>query len=1113
MRTSAGTTHRADGGGGTGWCRRLLLDRVRHHAPVVLVVALVAVTATTLVGVLAGLLHATEHHAVPQTLSRLTPEQVRLESVLWVRGDDVAPVLEDAREAVAQITGDVPTTDDTWLVGTVHALPSVPGRQPELTYLTAMSRPPARLLTGRWPQGAVDADGRVEVSVPAVAAELKGWQVGTTIDVRPWQTEDLRTWVVVGTYEPEGPPGAWSRDRLRGTGMSSTYNVPGGVGMLTTTAWGPLVADAAALHAPGEVDTAYLITQPRLADASAAAVTQLRAAVRDGDETLAAALGQVGGRLMTDVGATIDATWRELVVTRAGVVTVGLLLATLTTTVMLLTARLLAERRAVEDELLAARGASAGQLRSLVVLEALGMATLTWVVALPAAGLALGVAGRSGAPADAGYDVGSVVPGGAPLACGVMAAVLAATLCAPAWHTAGSSAGTAHAPLLRVGADIGLLVLGALAMWQLVVYGSPLAGGTAGPRLDPVLVAGPALVTLAAATVALRAVAPAARVAERLAGRARSFVVPLAAWQLARRPSVATGTVLVVVVAVAAGTFASAFSATWRTSQREQVDLALGTDLRLDDVSGPSLTVSDALARATAGHPDAHGQPVTDRAVSVGAADNTAGVSARLVALDATRPQDLRGHTDVPWSTVLDGLAEGRPATVSGTAVPLGTAVPPGTQWLVVDGVVGTDPVAGGTALVGVTVEDERGVLVQLTPRSAGLGEEFRAAYEIPPAGPVRIVAVDTLVSLDTPAHADPPGTAPRARLPVRVSLTAVRAVARSERARTADAARTAASSPVPLDDDGWSASLAQDEERREAEVGGAAGAPSALLDVASTMDHGGSDLPSARLLARAWPAAGPVPVAAGSSLLERVDAASGNLTLTVGGVAVPARVTRYVDTVPGVPRGIGLVADGTTLARAVLEAGGAPDLTDSWWVAAPTATAATVAGGLGGLDAVVTTRAGRQLTALTGPISVAMPAALSVVGASAALLVLVGTGAVAAASLRARRLELARLQALGASRAGLVGGLVAETTLLVAVGALVGLLTGYALAAVVAPLLTMSPDGRTPAPEPWLVWGWGGQSLWTTTVAAGACAVAAAVAVLGVRRTSGAALRMGDDR
>ena len=94
-----------------------------------------------------------------------------------------------------------------------------------------------------------------------------------------------------------------------------------------------------------------------------------------------------------------------------------------------------------------------------------------------------------------------------------------------------------------------------------------------------------------------------------------------------------------------------------------------------------------------------------------------------------------------------------------------------------------------------------------------------------------------------------------------------------------------------------------------------------------------------------------------------------------------------------------------------------------------------------------------------------------------------------------------------------LVGGLLTETTLLVAIGALAGLAAGYGLAAAVAPLLTMSPDGRTPSPEPWLVWAWGAQSSRTLGVVAAACAVTALVAALGVRRTSGAALRMGDDR
>ncbi|MBF0688920.1 MAG: hypothetical protein IR158_14280 [Cellulomonas sp.] len=1097
------------------WRPRLFRGRLRDQAAVVLVVAVVAVAATTLVGVLAGLLNVAETRAVPEALDRLDPAQVRIESTLWVGGEDVGPVLEDARAGIAEITGDVPTTDETWLIGSIHALPKAPdATQPELTYLASLPHDAATLLTGRWPDRAVDDDGRVEVNVPAVAAEARGWEVGATIDARDWDTTEYRTWVVVGTHEAARPLGAWSRDRLWGRGIQPGFNVPGGAGMFTTTAWGPLVVDPAALAGPEKVDTAYLLTYPQLADASDAAIAELRAEMRDGSETLAAALGDVGGRLVTDVDDTIDATWRELVVTRAAVITIGLLLATLAAAVMLLTARLLAERRAVESELLAARGASPRQLRSLVVLEALALAGVTWLVSPWLAGLVLDLASRSGLLADAGYAMDPGVPDGALLACAAMAGVLAVTLCVPAWHTAGSTTGTAHAGILRVGGDVALLALGGLAMWQLVVYGSPLTGGVDGPRIDPVLVAGPALVTLAAATVALRAVAPVARVGERLAGRARSFVVPLAAWQVARRSSVTTGTVLVVTIAVTAGTFATGFAATWRTSQVEQVNLALGTDLRADEITDPALTASAMFAEATAAHDDAHGQPVVNRPISLGPRGNSAGVSARLVAVDASRPQDLRGHGAVPWGAVVDELAESQPA------LDAGTPLPPDSQWLVVEGTVGTLEGTTGKALVGVTVEDERGVLTQLGPRSTLLGASEPLVYEIPPAGrgTLRVVAVDALVTVEELAPdlvfaLERSGGTGVMLAPVELSITGVRTVARSEGIRFASEVPDAPSTAVAVDVGGWSAGLHQEDRIFLAEVESTMSTPAGSLDLQSNMEVNPWSSAPARLVARAWPAQGSVPVVASHALHDRLDGTARALTMSINGVNVHARVVRYVDHVPGAPRGIAILADHTTLTRAVLESGGPPGMVDAWWVAAPAATSATVAAGLTDVDAVVRTRAGEQDKALTGPISVAVPVALSLVGFSAALLVLIGAGSVAAASVRARRLELARLQAIGASRPGLVGGLLAESTVLVVVGALSGMLAGYGLAAVVAPLLTMSPDGRTPAPDPWLVWVWGDQALQTFAVAAGASAVVAAVVVAGVRRTSGAALRMGDDR
>jgi len=1108
------------------WRPGVLRGRLRDQAPVVLMVTAVAVAATTLVGVLALLLHVAENDAASTTLARFAPEQVQLEATVWVSGEDAGAALERARDGLARITGDVPTTEETWQIGSLHTLPRGDGPASHLTYLAALPQRDdvVQLMSGRWPDAAAAQVGDIEVTVPVVAAETLGWQVGTVVAATPWGTQEARSWVVVGTYESVGPRSDWFRDRLHGDGVDHAFNIPGRLGRDQTVAWGPLVAAPEALAGPQQVDTTYLLVTPQLADAPADAVAVMRERVRDGGAILSESLGaRTSGRLVTDVGATIDATWRELVVTRAGVVTIGLLLATLATTVMLLAARLLAERRAAESELLAARGASPAQLRSVVVLEAVALAGVTWLVAPWVALLVLERMARSGALADAGYAVAPTVPAPVLLACGAMAAVLAVALCVPAWHTAGSSTRTAHAGLLRAGGDLALVALGGLALWQLVVYGSPVRNGPTGPQLDPLLVTGPALVTLAAATVALRLVGPLGRGADLLAARARSFVVPLAAWQVARRSAVVTGTVLVVVVAVTTGTFSAAFHATWRTSQAAQVDLAVGTDLRVDGLQDDPLGASAVLGAATADQPDAVGQPVVDRHVRIGPRGGSSELSGRLVGIDTSRPQDVRGPSGSSWDAVLADLAVAVPAT--GTTAP----VPAGTQWLTAHGVVATQPASSGEVLLSLSVEDDQGVVVQLPGSKAWIGGEFAVAFQVPDVAPLRITAVSAVVSVTEPPHEildaawDSNHSQP---LPITVDVTAVMAVPRAAGIIRADVAAHAVAmgedvgaTVVEMQTGGWAADLRQSVA--DVDGGGVMQSTATVRTVDGAVHVGGTVAvdgytpPIAWLTARAWPATPVVPAAVSRTLLRTIDVHAGQmLSLNVGGTPVDVRVQRLVDHVPGAPHGVSVLVDRTALTRALLDAGGQPGLVDAWWVAAPDTTVATIAARLPGpLDADVTTREGRRHEALSGPARVAVPAALSLAAAASALLVLVGTGAVAAASLRARRTELARLQALGASRRGLAGGLQAENALLVVIGAGVGLLAGFGLASAVAPLLTMSATGRTPVPTPWLVWHWPGQGMWTVAVVAGACTVVALVAGLGVRRASGAELRMGDDR
>ena len=149
--------------------------------------------------------------------------------------------------------------------------------------------------------------------------------------------------------------------------------------------------------------------------------------------------------------------------------------------------------------------------------------------------------------------------------------------------------------LARSGADLALLVLAGVAIWQLDSYRSPVSA-TGAAQLDPVLVAAPALLLLAGAVLALRLLPVVTSVGERLAARSRSLVSPLAAWEVGRRPARAAGAVLLLTLALAVGSFSQSFLSTWRTSQLDQADLATGTDVVLDRVPGAATAQAAIVA-------------------------------------------------------------------------------------------------------------------------------------------------------------------------------------------------------------------------------------------------------------------------------------------------------------------------------------------------------------------------------------------------------------------------------------------------------------------------------------------------------------------------------------
>lgn len=1114
-----------------GWRSRVLRGRLRDQATVIATVTLVTFVATTLLGTFAFLLDVAGDDTVDAALATVPESAVSLEATIRVRNKDARAAVDAADATFDATLGELPAERTTWLNGRLWTLPRHgESNLPPLAYPASTPLVPeqAELLSGTWPDVARDGAGHLTVNVPDVAARRYGWTIGTQVPVRTLGGQATDTWVVVGTHRLTGAQSSWSRDRLGGASHDGSYPMPGSMGRLVTEAWGPFVVAPDALLGTGGVETAHLIATPDLSDPPRGALAAAYDALASSQVRLSAALAAVGvsGSVRTQLDRTIDGAWGELAVTRVGVVVVGLLLVVLAVTVMLLAARLLSERRAAEGELVAARGASPAQLRSLAVLEAALLAVVTAALAPWLARWAFGWLATAGGLDAAGLRAADGVPVSVALACAAVAGVLAVALVVPSWHTSGSSTSAPHAGLVRAGADLGLVVLGGVALWQLLDYGRPLTSGAAGVRLDPVLVAGPALVALAAAVLALRLVGPVGAGADALARRSRSLVAPLAAWQVARRPAAATGTTLVVVLAVAAATFSHAFLATWRTSQVEQVDLALGADARIDGLGGERLTVSADVRGALADAPaDVRVQPVADRAVQVGRTlgidPGSASVDAHLLAVDTQHPQALRGRAPVPWGTAVDGLG----TTLRGAApepIGTGTALPGEPQWLVTTVTPGTTPAATGTAYLSLALEDDAGVRTWTSLPELPLSEPTTLAVAVPRSlGTLRLVAASAVVTLLEPPAGIGADAQPRDRLGhVGLALHDTRVVDRAAGATSPDEAASAPATPVDLSGVAWQGGTTGDgtafalTSGAEATTPAPASVPANALVLDGEFDMLDLTETNGRLLAHTWAPQGAVRAVITPELAERVGIGpTSAFYLRVGDAQVKVQADGVVPYLPGRPRGAALLVDRTALGRAIVEAAGTDTLVDSWWLTAddhdaPRLAAAAAAAA----DGTATVRATERARAVAGPLRVAMPAALSLVTAATGVLVLVGLGTSAAAAVRSRRLELARLQALGAARPSLVAGVAGEHALLIGLGAGAGLAIGYGLARVVAPVLTVSGDGRRPVPDAVLDWQDGAAVAITAGLALAACLVVAVLAAVLVRRASGALLRLGDD-
>jgi hypothetical protein len=576
--------------------------------PVVLAAWLLLVCATTLLatGVVYG--DAVASGGLDRALFAAPPATRALDVALSTNpaGIDALDhaIRSELRDAMASTGGEIvrivrsgPFADSTLSPKAVHDLTlfeSVDGIEQRAT-----------LVGGAWPTAGQDP---LEATVSDVAARELHVAVGDRLSFvdrsNPGATVKV---AIVGIWTVDPEDALWLGEPLDTTGISV-----GG----TFTTRGPVVIREADLVAIGGGSNRMSVSWRGLP-----AIANLRVdgvdALRNGANNLSGRLrglvpAETSPRVTTGLPALLDDVGRSVLVSRSGVILLTIQFAVLAGYAVVLVAGMLVERRRSEIALMRSRGASAAHLVVMAVIEAV-------ILAVPAAALApllaVGVTallGLVGPTAGLGLVDSAAIGQGAIVVSALagLACVVALTL--PTLFVSASPAGARAATgrqarttlAQRLGLDLALVAVAGVALWQLRLYGAPLTRNARGSLgLDPLLVAAPAIGLVAGAVLALRVVPRLAELGEQVLVRGRGLVGSLGGRQLARRPLRYTRAALLLMLAAALGTLASAHAATWMRSQSDQASYTAAADIRAttSDYAPFATWVAGPLYRSIAG--------------------------------------------------------------------------------------------------------------------------------------------------------------------------------------------------------------------------------------------------------------------------------------------------------------------------------------------------------------------------------------------------------------------------------------------------------------------------------------------------------------------------------
>jgi hypothetical protein len=767
---------------------------------------------------------------------------------------------------------------------------------------------------------------------------------------------------------------------------------------------------------------------------------------------------------------------------------------------------LLAEHRRVEVTLMRARGASGPQIAALAVGEGLLLSAPSAVAAPFLAPLLVRAATATPLPGTPSLRVGLM-----PTALTWTIAVVAALACALAITlpplrgirktyvetVTARGRGERRGAVQRAGADLALVVVAGLAIWQLAHYGGPVtATATEGLGIDPLIVAGPALALLAGGVLILRLVPIASRAGERATTHGRGLAPAVGTRQVSRRPLRTAGPALLLVMTVAVGVLSVVTGVTWRQSQLDQADFQAATDVRID---APSDQASPLIAGQGGRYARLPGvtaiSPVLRDTGSTGSTDVTV-----LAADTAKLGGMLRTHSGLPANAPFARLAAGDPRAA---AVPV-----PGRP----------DRLSVGLR-AGPAEPDEP---IDLT---VIISDALHTTYEVPAGSlPVDDRVHAMVIGLSALAGRDGVISYPLTVRGFRFSYV---------RAMTNPAGSLAVTAIRPGTVDGfgpalrpppgthWSGETLLGSEMPATIGFRSGGLMTARLPTAHDPFNAAPQVTGSAVL-RTGPVATPgsgaeaIPAIVTNDLAARAHTGvGGRLVLTENGVQQPITVAATVPALPSTAAdGPGVLVDWAALCDEILASGvPAPNPTE-WWVATRErdATAAALAAHPSWTAAVVD-RVVLRHRLRDAPLGGALQGAL-LLGFSAALVfAAIGFAVNTAVSARERVTEFAILRALGIDGRQVLGLVAVEQAFLVGMGLAGGLLLGIVVARLVVPHVVLTVSATAPYPPAHVI------MRWPVILAMLAAIVVLLTAVLlllvrSLRRGGpGQAIRLGEDR